>query len=178
MAIDMKEAIAEAARTLLLEKKVKKLTVKDIVEECHITRQTFYYHFEGIPELFRWIMEKDSEQLMRQCLAQKDDESALRYLLTVAIGLRPYVERGVQSNYGKELEQLLIEFIYDFFEQIMERTDRYAHLSYSERKFVLRYHSGAIIGILQSWTKEDTENLDEIVHNINLLLQGKIHPFE
>lgn len=44
----MKEAIAEAARILLLEKKVRKLTVKDIVEECHITRQTFYYHFEGI----------------------------------------------------------------------------------------------------------------------------------
>lgn len=178
MAIDMKEAIAEAARILLLEKKVRKLTVKDIVEECHITRQTFYYHFEGIPELFRWIMEKDSKRLMEQCLAQEDEESALKYLLTVAIGLRPYVEIGVQTNYGKELAQLLIEFIYGFFEQLMERTGRYAHLSYSERKFVLRYHSGAIIGILQSWTKEDTENLDEIVHNMHLLLQGKIRPFE
>lgn len=132
MAIDMKEAIAEAARILLLEKKVRKLTVKDIVEECHITRQTFYYHFEGIPELFRWIMEKDSKRLMEQCLAQEDEESALKYLLTVAIGLRPYVEIGVQTNYGKELAQLLIEFIYGFFEQLMERTGRYAHLSYSE----------------------------------------------
>ena len=138
MAIDMKEAIAEAARILLLEKKVRKLTVKDIVEECHITRQTFYYHFEGIPELFRWIMEKDSKRLMEQCLAREDEESALKYLLTVAIGLRPYVEIGVQTNYGKELAQLLIEFIYGFFEQLMERTGRYAHLSYSDRKFVLR----------------------------------------
>lgn len=119
MAIDMKEAIAEAARILLLEKKVRKLTVKDIVEECHITRQTFYYHFEGIPELFRWIMEKDSKRLMEQCLAREDEESALKYLLTVAIGLRPYVEIGVQTNYGKELAQLLIEFIYGFFEQLM-----------------------------------------------------------
>ena len=97
--------------------------------------------------MFRWIMEKDSKRLMEQCLAQEDEESALKYLLTVAIGLRPYVEIGVQTNYGKELAQLLIEFIYGFFEQLMERTGRYAHLSYSERKFVLRYHSGAIIGI-------------------------------
>ena len=49
--MDMKEIIAEAARKLILEKKVKKLTVKDIVEECQITRQAFYYHFEGIPDL-------------------------------------------------------------------------------------------------------------------------------
>ena len=51
MAEDMKKEIAEAARILLIEKGVKKLTVKDIVEECHITRQTFYYYFENIPEL-------------------------------------------------------------------------------------------------------------------------------
>ena len=45
MAIDMKEEIVEAARRLLMDKKVKKLTVKDIVEECHITRQAFLLSF-------------------------------------------------------------------------------------------------------------------------------------
>ena len=34
--MDMKEIIVVAARKLILEKKVKKLTVKDIVEECQI----------------------------------------------------------------------------------------------------------------------------------------------
>ena len=56
MAVDMKEMIAQAAGRLILEKKVKKLTVKDIVEECSITRQTVYYHFEAIPDLFRGIL--------------------------------------------------------------------------------------------------------------------------
>ena len=36
MPVDMKETIAEAARTLLMEKRKKKLTVKDIVDECSI----------------------------------------------------------------------------------------------------------------------------------------------
>ena len=52
MAVDMKESIAQAAKVLLTEKGVKKLTVKDIVDACHITRQAFYYHFEDIPALF------------------------------------------------------------------------------------------------------------------------------
>lgn len=39
MPADMKEAIAQAARTLLTAQHVKKLTVKDLVEQCHITRQ-------------------------------------------------------------------------------------------------------------------------------------------
>ena len=34
MPMDMKEIIAEAAKKLLMERNAKKLTVKDIVEEC------------------------------------------------------------------------------------------------------------------------------------------------
>ena len=37
---DRKELIAAAARRLLLRRDGKKLTVTDIVNECHITRQT------------------------------------------------------------------------------------------------------------------------------------------
>ena len=55
----MKKTIAEAASNLLFEKKVKKLTVKDIVEECHITRQAFYYHFEDIPDLISQYIVSD-----------------------------------------------------------------------------------------------------------------------
>ena len=43
MPVDMKETIAQAAKTLLMEKGVKKLTVKDIVGECQITRQAVSY---------------------------------------------------------------------------------------------------------------------------------------
>ena len=42
MPTDMKRTIAEAVQVLLLDRHVKKLTVKDIVETCHITRQAFY----------------------------------------------------------------------------------------------------------------------------------------
>ena len=79
MPVDMKEAIAEAARTLLMEKNKKKLTVKDIVDECQITRQAFYYHFEDIPELFRWIMELDTERLLKDSQSLDDLEQRIRY---------------------------------------------------------------------------------------------------
>ena len=58
MPANMKNLIAEAAKTLLIQRHVKKLTVTDIVEECHITRQTFYYHFDDIPDLLRWMADE------------------------------------------------------------------------------------------------------------------------
>ena len=58
MTIGTEELIVQAVERLLMQKKVKKLTVKDIVEECGITRQTFYYHFRDIPDLLKWVLER------------------------------------------------------------------------------------------------------------------------
>ena len=63
---DRKELIAAAARRLLLRRDGKKLTVTDIVNECHITRQTFYYHFEDIPDLLLWMMKRNLKRNMQE----------------------------------------------------------------------------------------------------------------
>ncbi len=177
MSVEMKEMIADAARTLIFEKRVKRLTVKDIVEECNITRQTFYYHFEDIPGLFKWILEQGSKKMIEKARCQNGAEGAIRYFMLVAINARPYIEKSIQTNYRDEVENLISDKLYQIFEQIAVEEEMYQNLSLPELKFVLRYHSQAILGILRGWNYEDTKNLDQIVHNIYLLITGGISPF-
>ncbi len=66
MSADMKKMIAGAASHLWLETNVTRLTVKDIVEECHITRQSFYYYFADIPDMIRWILEQSTEHMLQE----------------------------------------------------------------------------------------------------------------
>lgn len=70
MPIDMKKLIADTARSLIIDKNIDKLTVKDIVNKCHITRQTFYYHFESIPDLFRWALERESKKINEEIVVE------------------------------------------------------------------------------------------------------------
>ena len=176
MAIDMKNEIAEAAVRLLREKKVKKLTVKDIVEECNITRQAFYYHFEDIPDMLKWMLEK-GVQLMREAGMGKDGEERLRYFVLMAINAAPHVKKSMQTNYGDEIARILTEHVYDIFEQTVEERNLYKQCSRSEVNFILRNHSQAMMGVLANWTEEDTQNLDKIVHQIYLIITGGISPY-
>lgn len=174
MADDMKNEIAEAARVLLMERGVKKLTVKDIVEECHITRQTFYYYFENIPELFRWVLEKKTEELKRSGHGSSDMETDLHDFFLMAINVRGSLKKVMATNYKDELERLIKQHIYQMFEQVAEEKNLYQDCSRFRLKWILRYHSSAVIGILEEWTDEDTGNLDRIVHEIYLLMTGEI----
>lgn len=52
---DTKRRLAMALKELLQEKPLKKITIQDIVERSHMTRQSFYYHFQDIYEVLELI---------------------------------------------------------------------------------------------------------------------------
>lgn len=173
MPVNMKEIIAKAVWTLLLDKKVKKLTVKDIVEECHITRQSFYYHFEDIPDLLQWMMNRGAERIKMETQNLEGEEEALKYFFLLEINAKPYIEQTIRSNYGAEMAKLLKQQMYQIFDEIFKKEGAYQSYSQEELELLKRYHFHAIIGILAEWTEEDTKNLDKIVHRVYLLLTGK-----
>lgn len=50
-----KEAFAQSLKKMLEKKTLEHITVKDIVEDCGVSRQAFYYHFNDIYALVEWI---------------------------------------------------------------------------------------------------------------------------
>ncbi len=178
MAADMKETIAKAAKALLLENGGSKLTVKDIVEKCQITRQAFYYHFEDIPALIRWILEQDTEQVLLEARAHGGGEVQLRYLFVMAINGMSFMKKGMKSNYREELEQILTQHIEGLFERVCDEQNLYQNCTRFEVRLILRYHSQAILGLLRHWTEADTKNLDQIVHIVFQLMTEGISPLK
>lgn len=176
MAADMKESIAQAAKELLLDKKTKRLTVKDIVEKCHITRQAFYYHFEDIPALFRWMLERNLQQNLFLAQADENGEARLRSLFVMAINSLPYVKKSLESNYREELEQFLSSYFQSLFQQVCDEEGLYQNCTRFQVGLILRYHSQAILGLFRNWTDEDTKNLDQIVHTVFRLMTEGISP--
>lgn len=99
---DRKELIAAAAGRLLLRRDGKKLTVTDIVNECHITRQTFYYHFEDIPDLLLWMMKRNLKRNMQEASMQSTPEESLKYLITLSLSSRSVCGKGMHAGYREE----------------------------------------------------------------------------
>ncbi len=66
MANFTRRAIKESFLKLLNQRPLNQITIKDIVEDCGINRNSFYYHFEDLPAL---VEEMVAEQV--QALLQK-----------------------------------------------------------------------------------------------------------
>ena len=56
-----KKKIADCVKTLVRKKEISKITIQDIMDETHMSRQSFYYHFKDIYDVIRWIGMNDFE---------------------------------------------------------------------------------------------------------------------
>ena len=61
-----KHALASALKELMAQKPIDKITIHDITERCGIRRQNFYYHFEDVYDLMRWMFQEEAVSLLRQ----------------------------------------------------------------------------------------------------------------
>ena len=59
------KAIKASFVKLLNEKPMNKISVKDIVEDCGINRNSFYYHFQSIPALLEELIEEKTAEIIQ-----------------------------------------------------------------------------------------------------------------
>ena len=64
MADFTKKAIRASFMKLLNEKPLKQITVRDIVDDCGVNRNTFYYHFHDIPDLIETTIKQDAKRII------------------------------------------------------------------------------------------------------------------
>ena len=174
-----KREIKNSFIKLLTERPISQITVKDIVEDCGVNRNSFYYHFQDIPDLICYMMEQGSKELLENCLAQPTLEDKIRYLLSVALNAHPLIQRTISTSYQSELEPLLLEQFYSFFDQLTNESASSSlvsdSLTASQRKLLLRYHSLAFLGLVRTWSKDDSAHMDEIVHDLAQFFTHKTH---
>ena len=53
---DTRENLVRALKTMLKEKPLAKITIGEISAAAGVSRQTFYYHFDNIFEIYKWAL--------------------------------------------------------------------------------------------------------------------------
>ena len=84
MPVDMKVVIATAFGQMARKKPIDKITVKDLVEQCGISRQAFYYHFQDILEVMEWSIRQMVESTLQTSLRAETPEKAIEAFVSVA----------------------------------------------------------------------------------------------
>ncbi len=66
MANFTKKAIRDSFVKILNQKPLNQISVRDIVEDCGVNRNTFYYHYHDIPQLVEETVNEEIDRIIRE----------------------------------------------------------------------------------------------------------------
>ena len=67
-----KDILTTSIKKLMKKKPLDKIPVSEIVNDCGVSRRTFYYHFEDVYDAIGYICENDLKRLIKD---EKENES-------------------------------------------------------------------------------------------------------
>ena len=156
MPVDVKQVIAETFAGLLEHKNVEKITVKELVDACHISRQTFYYHFQDTMEVIEYLMEQRLQKTLLASLEAPSVQDALKSVITVT-----------------SEEKRLRRFSRAYFDEMIRAHAAGRTLPASDLETAVSFYSYGVVGLLlDNLTKE--QNPDILAQQISGLISGEI----
>ena len=111
MPVDMKAVIAGTYLQLVQHGNVDKITVKALIDACHISRQTFYYHFRDIMDVLEWSIQRETARLVEETLQVEGMGQALKLFISFAVERFPLLRRLLDSQKRVQLEAIMLDAV-------------------------------------------------------------------
>ena len=173
--------LVAALKILMAQKSMDKITIAELTNLCNIRRQSFYYHFEDIYDLLRWMIENEAISLLKQqegALLWKEGLLQLfRYLeenRTVCLCALKSVGR---DHLRRFFEADIYAIIHRTIEQLTENIGVHNNLdSFVDVEMLTHFYVVALAGMIESWLLGEIDRTPEqLIQFVDIILNDQIN---
>ena len=179
--LNTKKMIAASLKQFMMHKPLSKITVSEIVADCGINRKTFYYHFEDIPDLLKWMLEQETIEIVRQFDLVKDAEAVIAFVLDYVEQNKHMLECAHDSMGRDELRRFFRKDIFALVMGLIQEAESlygaYADVEYKEFlcDFLTNALEGQIIEVLRTRKPYDKEKfINYLISTMRSTLHGAL----
>ena len=107
-----KQALEESLKHMLLKKPLDKITIRDITEDCGISRMAFYYHFKDIYDLVEWACIEDASKALQGKKTYETWQEGLLQIFEAVQENRPFILNAYRCISREQMERFLYQLTY------------------------------------------------------------------
>ena len=161
-----KKSFADALKKAMQHKAFSKITVSEIIESCGVNRKTFYYHFEDIYALLKWMFEEEALEVVKHFDLLLNYEEAIRFVMQY-VDENDYIISCAYDSIGRDEMK---RFFYADFVGVVTSVIDGAEEKLNKRidpdfkAYVAKFYTEALSGRLIDWAKErDKHDREKVV---------------
>lgn len=172
-----KKAIAASLKKKMAQKPLSKITVSEIIADCGVNRKTFYYHFEDIYALLKWILEEEAIEVVKRFDLLVEPEEAITFVIDYVNANKHILCCAYDSMGREEMKRFFYADLIGVASSIIEGVEQELGIStpIHFKKLLIAFYTEAMVGMLvdyfQAPEKYDRESL---VQDLLFILQNSI----
>lgn len=159
-----KNAIIDSFYKLLSHKKLNQITVKDIVTDCGVNRNSFYYYFDDIPSLFAEEIAKFKNEMISSYSQFDSMEAWLLHYVEKASSNKRIISNCAGYIDSAEYQKTLINICEYIINRHMEKMTENLSVPRDDYDLLVRLNVYQYTGIFIDWIRNGMS--DDIVNQI------------
>ena len=157
MANFTKNAIRSTFIHLLEEKPLNQITIKMIVEECGINRNSFYYHYQDLPALIEDIMQDNADKIINENPTIDSLETAAHAAVDFASSNRKAILH-IYNSVNREIFERYLWQICDYVVRSYGNTIlKSKNITESDLELLTLFYKSECFGIVLAWLNAKME---------------------
>lgn len=173
--LQTKTALATSLKKYMAKKPLGKITVSEIIADCDVNRKTFYYHFEDIYALLKWLLEQEAIEVVKKFDLLIDYEDAIRFVISYVQDNAHILNCAYDSIGRDELRRFFYNDFVSVIRKIIDDCEEKCGLSVADgfKGFICDFLTEATAGMLIMGFKEKKElKQQDVISNITVILDS------
>jgi len=172
-----KQMLAESLKKAMKSKSISKVTISEIIADCNVNRKTFYYHFEDIYDLLKWILEEEAIEVVKNLDMVIDYEETILFALDYIDKNHNFLENVYKSLGRDHLKQFFYTDLIGITRGIVDKTEQMEGLNVEEdfKEFLAATFTEAIAGMLMELiSAKEIGNRKKVVEYTSVIMKSSI----
>ena len=169
-----KKSLAESLKKAMKKKPFSKITVSEIINDCDVNRKTFYYHFEDIYALLKWMFEEEAIEVVKNFDLLIHYEEAIRFVMKY-VDENDYIISCAYDSIGRdEMKRFFYTDFVGVVTAVIDEAQEKMNLKTDPefKMYAAKFYTEAIAGMLLDWVKEkDKSDREQIVRYLTKIIE-------
>lgn len=161
-----RKAIKDSFWKLLNQKPLNQITVKDIVLDCGINRNSFYYHFQDMPSLLEEIIEEIISTTIKEHPTVDTLEDGINVVVNFVLENKKAVYHIYNSIDHAIMEKYLLDIADYAVRKYMDTVSEELPVDEADKETIINYHKSECIGQVVLWLNSGMkDDIKEQIHD-------------
>lgn len=175
--LNTKKALAASLKKYMAQKPLSKVTISEIITDCDVNRKTFYYHFEDIYALLKWMLEQEAVSVVEKFDLLTNYREAILFVMDYVEANTHILNCAYDSMGRDEMKRFFYADFIGIIEALVSSVEKEMGASAPDdfKEFLCSLYTEALAGVLIDWFRDpEKRDREKTLNYLSVILHTSL----